>query len=534
MSDIKPEKKTKEKDKVIDLVHGAEESSGERLLKKHIPAWVISGALHVAISLTLLMVFKFFVPPVQAKAPPEDVAVAAEDQPEPPPPSEDLTKTDPGLESTIETSLPNDREEKVNVDEQVQMSEPIGSTMATENTSQDSLKALGAPLDLTAGGSPLEGVGAGAIGDGGMGGLVNGNPALVGRSGSTKNKLLEQYGGSKESELAVGLGLAWLAKQQRQDGSWIFDGSSPEEVAGATGLALLPFLAAGQTHIIKKDQDNKYARTIKTGLDALIRLQQKDGSFKGGGHGKMYSHGIATVALCEALGMTSDRTLLRDPAQKAVNYIMSAQGGDGGWRYAPKQDGDTSVVGWMLQALQSAKLCKDLVVSKAAFDGGRKFLDKAASGSKKETYGYTGPGSSANMTAVGLLCRYYIDGWNANNPGMAAGVSFLKRSLMPDSPGGLNMYYFYYATQVFHFYEGDEWHKEWNPKMRDRLIRLQVQDKSKTKDYGSWDRDSSQIGSHCGRLGTTCFCLLTLEVYYRHTPLNRRDSGGLKELERGK
>jgi hypothetical protein len=28
--------------------------------------------------------------------------------------------------------------------------------------------------------------------------------------------------------------------------------------------------------------------------------------------------------------------------------------------------------------------------------------------------------------------------------------------------------------------------------------------------------------------------LLTLEVYYRHTPLHRRDAGGLKELERGK
>jgi hypothetical protein len=28
--------------------------------------------------------------------------------------------------------------------------------------------------------------------------------------------------------------------------------------------------------------------------------------------------------------------------------------------------------------------------------------------------------------------------------------------------------------------------------------------------------------------------LLTLEVYYRHLPLYKRDSGGLKELERGK
>ena len=52
---------------------------------------------------------------------------------------------------------------------------------------------------------------------------------------------------------------------------------------------------------------------------------------------------------------------------------------------------------------------------------------------------------------------------------------------------------------------------------------------------GSWDPDTGpHMGSKCGRLGTTCMALLTLEVYYRHTPLYRRDNAGLKELERGK
>jgi hypothetical protein len=135
------------------------------------------------------------------------------------------------------------------------------------------------------------------------------------------------------------------------------------------------------------------------------------------------------------------------------------------------------------------------------------------------------------MTAVGLLCRYYIDGWGPTNPGMQAGVKFLMQSRMPDSGGALDMYYYYYATQVVHFYEGDEWHKQWNPKMRERLISLQVKDASRKKDFGSWDKDGAHIGTHCGRLGTTCFALLTLEVYYRHIPLYKRDSGGLKELE---
>ena len=46
----------------------------------------------------------------------------------------------------------------------------------------------------------------------------------------------------------------------------------------------------------------------------------------------MYSHGLATIALCEAYGLSKDLTL-RSAAQMAVNYIVNAQNKtDGGWR----------------------------------------------------------------------------------------------------------------------------------------------------------------------------------------------------------
>jgi hypothetical protein len=100
------------------------------------------------------------------------------------------------------------------------------------------------------------------------------------------------------------------------------------------------------------------------------------------------------------------------------------------------------------------------------------------------------------------------------------------------------MYYFYYATQVVHFFEGEEW-KTWNEGplvngkrnggMRDWLVNLQVA-KAGPND-GSWDPDGGFMGRHTGRLGTTCMCLLTLEVYYRHLPLYKRDNGGLKALD---
>ena len=70
----------------------------------------------------------------------------------------------------------------------------------------------------------------------------------------------------------------------------------------------------------------------------------------------MYGHGLASIALCEAYGMTKD-TGLAEPAQHAVNFIVYAQDPvGGGWRYTPHQPGDTSVLGWQLMALKSAHM----------------------------------------------------------------------------------------------------------------------------------------------------------------------------------
>ena len=81
------------------------------------------------------------------------------------------------------------------------------------------------------------------------------------------------------------------------------------------------------------------------------RQDKRTGYFGGG----MYAHGLATIAMCEAYGMTQDPNLRR-PAQMAINYIVSAQHDAGGWRYSPGQAGDTSVAGWQVMALKSAQM----------------------------------------------------------------------------------------------------------------------------------------------------------------------------------
>jgi hypothetical protein len=104
----------------------------------------------------------------------------------------------------------------------------------------------------------------------------------------------------------------------------------------------------------------------------------------------------------------------------------------------------------------------------------------------------------------------------------------------PRDPKPLDLYFFYYATQVVFRFGGDEW-KDWNegPKdaegkrkggMRDWLVGLQEQREGANP--GSWDSDKGFIGTHCGRLGTTVLCVLTLEIYYRYPVAHKK-----KELD---
>src|SRR5207237_9262163 len=152
-----------------------------------------------------------------------------------------------------------------------------------------------------------------------------------------------------------------------------------------------------------------------------------------------------------------------------------AQGANGSWGYLANLEGDTSIVGWAIQALKSAEMCKDISFPKSAYEKARKFLDSVSTGSKKAAYGYRDSASAlpgTALTAVGLLCRYYMDGWGPVHPGLQEGVeNLIKRN--PPNPDRFNMYYYYYATQVVHFHEGHAWFKDWNPNVPHLLIQLQ-------------------------------------------------------------
>jgi hypothetical protein len=339
---------------------------------------------------------------------------------------------------------------------------------------------------------------------------------------------VRREGGTKESEKAVERGIDWIARHQRPDGGWSLDtrgqcqapGCPDSDTmvtdSGATGLALLPMLGAGLTHT----EPSRHQDTIKRGLSWLLRNQSSSGEIFTGGSNltRMYSHAIATMALCEAYGLSRDKRL-RDPAQKAINFIVNSQNlFDGGWRYEPGAAGDTSVFGWQIFALRSARLA-GLTVSAGTLRRCRAYLDAAASDDMKSTYGYM-PGRPATpvMTAEALLGRQIL-GWQRDFPPMLQGAAIISTQLQVENER--NIYYWYYATQLLHNLQGKDWER-WNVKVRDALVAMQVSGVG--CDRGSWDPlnpEPDHWGKQAGRLFETSLSLLTLEVYYRYLPLYR-------------
>ncbi|MBW3597221.1 MAG: hypothetical protein KY475_08095 [Planctomycetes bacterium] len=332
---------------------------------------------------------------------------------------------------------------------------------------------------------------------------------LAARDPRVRTVLVEQEGGTTLTEAAVARGLRWLARQQKADGRWVLDGGIKSDAA-ATALAVLPFLGAGQTHLT-----GRYQKEVAGGLRWLLQNQGEDGDLArgSGGNSHMYAHGQGAIVLCEAFAITGDEQL-RIPAQKAIDFIVAAQHPAGGWRYHPGQAGDTSVLGWQLMALQSARAA-NLTVPPATLENASQYLDSVASHDGSLYAFIRGLNPTEVMSAEAILCRMYL-GWTLNDAGLAQGIRWLADNHLP-SDSRPNMYYWYYGTQVFHHAGGEDWER-WNLHIRDILVNSQ----EKRGDLaGSW-KPEHHHDRPGGRIYCTSLAVCTLEVYYRHTPIFRQ------------
>ena len=352
---------------------------------------------------------------------------------------------------------------------------------------------------------------------GAVGGMAGG---LGGRAQAAK--LAVASGGGGDTEQAVDRSLKWIAIHQLPDGGWSFDmtdcpscggkcsgsgHSRAKDRTGATAMALLPFLGRGYTH-----REGPYKPTIDKGIAFLAQRAVAGNGKAYDGNGCLYSQGLAGIALSECYAMSQDNRLAA-PTQLALNFIMAAQDPvGGGWRYSPRQPGDTSAVGWQIMALKSGNMAylqvNPLTVKKAI-----DFLNSVESQSGAR-YGYVDNSNpTPGRTAVGLLCRMYL-GWKKDNPALLDGVAYLMKT----GPTA-DLYYDYYATQIMHHMEGEVW-ISWNKRMKAMLLKAQS---NKDHEAGSWHDgfEKGHAAEAAGRLYSTSLATMILEVYYRHLPIYR-------------
>jgi hypothetical protein len=349
-----------------------------------------------------------------------------------------------------------------------------------------------------------------------------------------RSELARRAGASPASQQAVERALDWLARHQDSDGRW--DGATAKYDDGSlargdddytihcpagepcfgeciyweadtalTGLALLAFLGSGYTHA-----DGKYADTVGRGLGFLLLEQKPDGDLRGRSRAVgMYCHAMATLALCEAFALTGDARL-KEPVERAVAYLIGTRARDGlAWRYDRGfSTGDTSILGWVVMALKSAR-----VVGIAGPDtvraGTLAWLERVSGGAAHGLGRYQPQDPvTPTMTAEAWVCRQFL-GVGGPGPASTEAADYLLQHGPSRDP--YNLYYWYYGTLAMYQHGGVAWTR-WNAEVRDQVIERQQKTGCKA---GSWDPDDSLYGAKGGRIYCTALATLTLEVYYR-------------------
>ncbi|HZE98458.1 MAG TPA: prenyltransferase/squalene oxidase repeat-containing protein [Planctomycetota bacterium] len=384
------------------------------------------------------------------------------------------------------------------------------------------------------------------VGIGGGGGGKHGGP-FGGRKWMNHGKL----GQTRGTEDAVLAALKWLAHHQGPDGGWgaaSFNGQcaggkcggdgDASYDTGVTGLSILAFLGAGFSPVSRDvfpdpmdaQRVLRFGETVKRGLQWMIAHQDPEGCVGERGTKYMYNHAVAALALSEAYGMTASNAV-REPAQKAIDFLIAAQNPGKAWRYSAKcGDNDSSVSGWAVMALKSAEL-SDLAFPKAtAYEGALAWFNEATS--KRDGYfrvGYNAPDTGKvyvpghnemwddhpALSAVSVMSRIFIQR-NKREPALTA-VNLLAGDLPEWKQYKVDFYYWYYASLALFQYDGPEgpmWSK-WNEPMKNAIVPHQ-KGKADGCRIGSWDPQDDRWGFEGGRVYAAAVNALTLEVYYRY------------------
>ena len=326
-------------------------------------------------------------------------------------------------------------------------------------------------------------------------------------------------------DASVKAGVGYLVRAQLPDGMIQERDKAANHGVATTGLAVMGLASVGHLPADRTAEGEALRRAVAFLLRPDVTppngyYGQKDG-------GRMYGHGIVTLALTELLGMGVDKAqdaFLRERAQRGVNLILAAQRVRkhdprfiGGWRYAPDAgDADLSVTVWQLLALRSAKNA-GLIVPKEAIDAAVGYLRRSYHSSRdatgrlvnpKSAFGYV-PGQPPQyaMAAAGLLAMQVCGLHDA--PEVLGATDWLRAA-----PPAWETAWFFYGTYYYAqgmVKRGGEPAREARGRVEGLLVPRQHPD-------GSWDgADGSESGQ--GKVYCTALALLSLSVRHGYLPI---------------
>ncbi len=328
-------------------------------------------------------------------------------------------------------------------------------------------------------------------------------------------------GGKKVSsdavDRAIDNGLSYLARQQKENGS--YPGRYGESAA-VPALAGMAFLAKG--HVPGSEP---YGAQIERAIDYILACadMRDNAPFKGymgqKGNGRMYAHSIATLFLSEASGMVDEKRQakidkLLPLAAKVIIDAQNQKKGNpshlGGWRYQPNShDSDLSCSGWALMALRSARL-NGAQVPPEAIEKAVLYIKRAYRESDG-TFGYQGANGAHAGTLTGAailcleLCGKHLD------PMSLKAAKYLEKTYPNALRSGERYYGLYYTSQGLFQIGGPIWRgfASW---MYDTFVPQQRAD-------GSW----GGAGNQGNDAYSTAMAVLSLAVPYRMLPIYQRD-----------
>ncbi|MBI1345291.1 hypothetical protein GC163_03295 [bacterium] len=330
-----------------------------------------------------------------------------------------------------------------------------------------------------------------------MGDVIT-NRSFSWRFGKEKERLLETEGGTKESELAVDLGLAWLARQQRPDGGWGVRASNPS----TTSSVLEAYLGAGNTH-----RTGKYRSVVERGLGYLFANPEQniaDGKKRIVGH----------LVYCEAYGMTGDPELRRR-AELVLASFTKAPVRDSGF----DENSPLTLIAVYVNVLRAAKLAGLEYPSDVVTRAGN-YLD-VLSRDEKSSFVWNKAESNpvkAWYTPHGMVTRMLVNQWDAQHPAIQRAIPMVLESLSGPTASRRSDLLFLYSdgSEFFYAIGGPVWKEKWNPQVQERILQLQLP--KGHPDAGAFvippDDPNAPLGN--ASLDMTCLLVKTLEVYYRY------------------